>query len=230
MENKLLNNLKKIFAILSENDKLIFNECGLFKFSDKEISTPAGNILPLLLSHKSKLKDQIIEINLLTKLVDLLSKNQSIIRLDHIGFCYKVASLKKEKERIIELISKSNFHLYQEQSSDDGLWLFVGNTDNWENPMIEFVPIEKTNDKWVDYFLPHIQIDIDTNLTSQEIKKLMKSVFNDKVQPFPIVINEIVYIVRNRLGTIGGVNINLDLATNSRNVKFVRQKVFNKII
>lgn len=230
MQYKLLKILKQVLDILAKNNKINFNNNDLFKFSDTEILTPAGDILPQLFNHKSKLKDQFVDLFLLTKFLDLTSKKQSFIRLNHIGFCYKVESLIKEKERLVNLISASNFHLYQEPSSDDGLWLFAGNTENWENPMLEFVPMEGSNDKWVDYFLPHIHIDIDTTLTGQEIEKIVKSVFNDKIQPFSIIINGITYIIRNRLGIINGVNIHLDLATNSRNVKSLRENVFEKII
>ncbi|QQG44126.1 MAG: hypothetical protein HYW86_04685 [Candidatus Roizmanbacteria bacterium] len=230
MENKVLVILKNIFNILARNDKLFLESNNLVEFSDSEIKTPIGDIFPFLLNQKSNLKDQIIDTNFLVKLVDALSKNNSIVRLNHIGFCYKVDSQEKEKERLIELIKQSKFHLYQEQSNDDGLWLFIGNTDDWENPLIELLPVEKTNDHWVDYWLPHIQIDIDTALTGKEIEDTVRSTFNNTIEPYQIKIDGVVYIVRNRIGVIGGVNINIDLATNSRNVQIARQNSLIKVI
>src|SRR3989344_7973122 len=99
----------------------------------------------------------------------------------------------------------------------------------WQNPMVELIPIEKSADKWIEYWLPHIQIDIDTTLTEEEIKKHTTDAFGSLVKPFSITIDNVVYIVRNRLGVVDGVNIILDLATNSRDVKYQRQTLFEKV-
>lgn len=229
MNTKLCKTLNEILDTLSKNDKLPFNNNDLFSFSDGKILTPVGDVVPLLLNHKSRLKDEFVGINILENFVNLLTKKDSIISLNHIGFCYKVASQETEKDRLIKLIKDSNFHLYQEPSNDAGIWLFIGNTDKWENPMVEIIPVEKTNDKWVDYWLPHIQIDIDTTLSTEEIEKTVSLIFGRSVFPFSIVIDGTVYIVRNRLGTIDGVNITLDLATNSRDIKYLRQNILKRI-
>lgn len=229
MENDLFETLNIVLSTLYQSDKLSFKNNNLFSFVGKKILTPAGDVTPLLHSQKSKFKDEFADFGLLKKLIDSLIETKSIIRLNHIGFCYKVDSQKVERERLIKSVNNSKFHLYEEPSNDEGKWYFIGNTDNWENPMIEMVPIERTNDQWSDYWLPHIQIDIDTNLTEGEIEKLVKSTFGKSVIPFPISIEGVVYIVRNRLGIIDGVNIMLDLATNSRNVKHTRQNILKKV-
>jgi hypothetical protein len=227
---KIFESLSKVFDILSHNNKLSFKDYELFSFSNGKILTPIGDVLPLLFNHKSKLKDQFIDIGLLNKLTDTLTNNQSIVRLNHIGFCYKATPKEKEKERLIGLMENSKFHLYQEPSNDDGLWFFIGNADNWEESAIEIIPIEKTNDQWVDYWLPHIHIDIDTTLNGGEIKNLVKSIFGKSIFPFPIIIDGVTYIIRNRLGTVDGVNLTIDLATNSRDVKYSKQNIWKKIV
>lgn len=95
--------------------------------------------------------------------------------------------------------------------------------------MIELLPVEKTSDQWKDYWLPHVQIDIDTTLTEKEIIPVVKFFFGDTVTPFSIAIDSVVYIVRNRLGTIDGINIFFDLATKNRNVKFQRQTLLKRL-
>lgn len=229
MAEKLLKTLKEIIGILPHDERSYLENQELLKFSNEEILTPIGNILPLLLSHTSKLEDQFVNMDLIAKLAGALNKKQSIIRLNHIGFCYKVDSLIQEKERLTRSIESHKLYLYQEPSNDEGLWLFVGDADKWEKPVVEFVPIEKTNDQRADYWLPHIQIDLDTTLNGQEIDVLVKSIFGDSITPFHITIDGVVYIIRNRLGVIDGVNIMLDLATNKRNVKVLRQEIWNKI-
>jgi hypothetical protein len=229
MDTKILTKLKEVLKILSNNGNVSFKDNDLFTLSNSEILTPIGDIIPRLTIHRSKLKDQFIDTDLFIKLIDKLSKDKSIIRLDHIGFCYKVDSLAKEKDRLIELITGSKYHLYQEPSNDEALWLFMGNIKNWEEPVIELLPIEKTNDKWVDYWLPHIQLDIDTTLNGKEAESLVKSVCGNYIVPFAVTIENSICIVRNRLGTIDGVNITLDLATTARNVRSLREGIWKKI-
>jgi len=222
--------LQKIITFLSINKNLEFSHPQLAKISKDKIDTPIGDALEFFSDKKSKLSNNLIDLELLEKLIDQLTKINSLIRLSHIGFCYKVPSTSDEKIRITNLVKKSNLHLYQEESNDDGLWLFVGNADKWEEPVIELLPIESTDDEYVEYWLPHIQIDIDTNLTGKEIDKIVRSIFGEKIIPYFIKIDGTTYIIRNRLGVIDGVNIFLDLATNSRKVQYSRQELWKKIV
>lgn len=124
----------------------------------------------------------------------------------------------------------SGQYLYEEPSNDLGLWLFIGDTSNWENPLFELVPVEDTSDKWVDYWLPHVQIDLDTKLDAKSIEKLSKEHFGNDILPYQVtVIDGIVYAVRLRLGVIDGVNINLDLGTSNRNTKYVRENLLRRV-
>lgn len=229
MTYELLNALKKILSALSCRENLVFQNTRLLDFSDTKIMTPVGNILPLLLANKSNVSDRPVKSVLLKQLIDRLNSNQSIVRLNHVGFCYKVFSQGKEKKRLVRVIKQTGFHLYQEQSNDDGLWLFIGDTSKWEEPLIELLPVEKTQDKWVDYWLPHIHIDIDTTLTAKDIEDSVNSVFTNTIKPYRVIIDGTVYIVRNYLGSIDGVNIYLDLATRSRSVQFTRQNLLTRI-
>lgn len=226
----LTTDLQKIIKIISENENLYFFHPKLANISKDKINTPIGDALTLFSNKKSKLPNDLIDLELLEKLVSQLTKKNSLIRLSHIGFCYKVLSANDEKIRITNLAKESDLDIYQEESNDDSLWLFVGDTNKWEEPVIELIPIESTNDKYVDYWLPHIQIDIDTNLTGEEIDEIVKSIFGKKIIPYFIKIDGITYIIRNRLGVIDGVNIFLDLATNSRKAKYLRQELWKKIV
>lgn len=230
MNNKLINKLKQIIAILAQNKNLDFSNPQLPNLLENKIDTPIGDVLTFFSNKKSKFSDKMIDLELLQKLIVKLTKDKSLVRLNHVGFCYKTSSLETEKNKLINLVQQSNVNLYQEESNDEGLWFFIGNIDNWENPVIELFPIGTTNDRYVDYWLPHIQIDVDTKLTAEEIKTTIKLIFGKKITPIPIEIEGITYIIKNRLGVIGGVNIFLDLATNSRNVQYSRQRLWKKIL
>lgn len=224
----LYQTLDKVFQLLSLSNKIQLSDCPV-RVTDPQIITPIGDVAPVLHRQKSKLKDAIVGLNLLKDLIVRLDDNKSIVRLNHIGFGYRVKSQQTERERLIHLAEKTDQYLYEEESNDFGLWLFLGNTNIWESPLIEFVPVEADDPK-IDYYLPHIQIDIDTTLNANEIEKIVTDVFDNTIQPYRVaVIDGITYIVRNRLGVIDGVNIFIDFATNSRNVKFHRQNFLKKI-
>ncbi len=226
----LTTDLQKIIRILSKNKNLEFSHPQLANISKDKIITPIGDALTLFSNKRSKFSNDLVDLELIEELIDQLTDNKLIVRLSHIGFCYKVSSAKDEKIRVTNLAKQLNLHLYQEESNDDGLWLFVGDASKWEDPVIELLPIENTNDTYVDYWLPHIQIDIDTNLTGKEIDKIIRSIFGKMIIPYYIKIDGTTYIIRNRLGIIDGVNIFLDLATNSRKVKYARQDLWKKIV
>lgn len=230
MKNQdLPKTLKLVFDILSADKKLSFKNNYLFSFCENKIITPIGEIFPLLFVRKSKLKNKFIDLKKFDKLCVLLNLQQSIIRLNHLGFCYKVDSQKEERGRLSNIIKKTKFNIYEEKSVDDGLWLFIGDIEKWEDQLVELLPVEKTNDRWVEYFLPNIHIDLDTNLNSNQIKEIIKTAFGKKFEPYPIIIKGITFIERIHLGTLDGVNIFLDLATNARQVKFHRRRILKKI-
>lgn len=239
--NKLNNNLLGIFEILSTNPKTNFYKeqtikinassgINLLKITPSSISIPIPDFIKRFFNHKSSLKNKIVNLNSLQKFIGLLSANDQIVRLNHIGFCYKTDSTNKELELIQSVVKGTSLHLYEEPSNDKAKWLFLGDLENWSDPLIEILPVEKSDDKWVEYWLPHIQIDIDTLLSAAEIENEIKNIFGNQIMPYRIVIEGIAYIVRCRLGVTDGVNINLDLATNERNTQFHREKILRKLV
>ena len=240
MSNKLEIVLLDIFRILSFNQKLDFTDNGsikintsgnenLFTLTPNSISIPIPDFYETFVSHKSKLGDHIVDLQLLQKLIEKLNKENKLVRLNHVGFCYKVASIEEEVKRIRSALKEKAVHTYEEPSNDSAKWLFFGDTTNWSDPLVELVPLEKSDDQWIEYWLPHIQIDIDTELSPEEIREHVKSFFGTQIIPYDIVINGTTYIVRCRLGSIEGVNINLDLATRHRNVKYHRENILKEI-
>ncbi|OGK62622.1 hypothetical protein A2334_03380 [Candidatus Roizmanbacteria bacterium RIFOXYB2_FULL_38_10] len=232
-KESFIKSVSKIIKILESSDKLIFPNNSLFEMSKNKIFTPFGDVLPLLLKYRSPLKNDLIDTQLLEKMIQLLIDKQALIRLNHIGFCYAVIDQEKERKRLALLTKKTNFHLYQEKSNDCSLWLFVGDTKNWQDPMLEFLPVaSNTKDRWmIHYWLPHIHIDLDTTLTEVEIELMIDKVFGDKIEPYrSVVIDKVTYLVRAYVGTIDGINIHLDFATKRRRVKYMREELLKKLV
>ena len=199
-QQKLLRTLKAIIDILSLNKKLSFKKNDLFEISSSKITTPIGDPLTLF-KQKNRNKDELIDLGQLKDFVNYISTSDLIVRLNHIGFGYLADDKQLEKQRLIKSVQETNFYLYEEESNDFGLWLFMGNTGKWQNPLIEFVPVEKSDENY-DEYLPHIQIDIDTKYRSEQIDDLVIKYFDDKVKSYHIaVIDEITYIVRIKIGS-----------------------------
>lgn len=241
-EQEVSRYLLKVFKVFAQNKTLRkYSHKGkvvietsdnreLMKILPKGIIPQTGITPKSLFSKPSPLKDAFVDLNLLSAFIRNLSSIDAIIRLNHIGFCYKVRSQNSERERIKQEISRNNWHLYEIESNNEGLWLFAGDTSNWEDPLIEFVPVEKTEDLYVNYWLPHVQIDIDTNLSESELEEIIHDSFKgNRTAIRSIIIDGIVYAMQVGLGIVSGVNINLDLATRDRNTQFTRKNIMKKI-
>ncbi len=238
-KQQLTATLFEVFRILSidselnfidsEQMKVVVNQKPLIQINHQKITFPVPS--ESLLKNTNPLENEFVDLEKLKQLFAYLSETDSIIGLNHIGFCYKVMSQAEERERIKNEIAKTDWHLYEMDSNDEGLWLFMGNKGNWQDPLIELLPVEKTDDKWVNYWLPHIQIDIDTKLSHHEIEEKIISIFDRKIVPFrSCVIEGVVYGVRARLGIVSGVNIALDFATKERKIQYSREHLLKVIV
>lgn len=183
-----------------------------------------------LFAHPSPLREVKPDDHDISRLGTALEKKRAIIRLNHIGFCYKVASRQTERRLLIARAQTKGWHVYEEPSVDEGLWLFVGDTESWQNPLLEYIPVAETKNRWAAYWLPHIQIDLDTSLSEREIKNILRSVFWRKASPHATVIDGVVYFVGVWLGVVSGVNFELDLGTNARNTRYAREHILQRLI
>lgn len=234
-KNYFLDKLLEIIKIIpnginfssekEENASLVLpNGQLLFNISPSGINIPGVSVSNNFFNKTSQLPDDFVPMPQVSELFEYLTKNNLFQRLNHLGLCYSVQSIKLERERLINEVSKTNLHLYEENSNDNSAWLFLGDRKYWPSPLIELVLNDKTENKWKDYWLPHFQIDIDTYLNGDEIEKLIKETFKRKVRPYRIIENEqFIILVRARLGIISGININLDLGFEGRMTRYNRQ-------
>lgn len=206
------------------NDAVIMiDKDTLLSVNKSSIKTPFSNNLTDLFSYKAPINDQLFNVNFLRGILNDIKRNGYYKRLNHIGFCYKVKSKEDEITRIGDIISQTEFSAFQEPSNDDGAWIFVGKLANVESTLLEFLPNEGgTSDKWEDYWLPHIHVDIDTNLSPDEISHLTRKYTNNPHIPYSIKIDGVCYIQRVRLGCHSGVSFYLDMGTNNRDINYRR--------
>jgi len=235
MTNNGLVNVKLIdvFRLLSYDANLQFHANKAVRITASGTMplmqiNPTNIILPVYPPHtQSPLTDSFIDMELLKKFIKLMSEKKSFLRLNHIGFCYRVKSKIEERKRIQQEVQKTEWNLYEMESVDESLWLFIGDNKIWTDPLIEYLPVEKTDDPDVDIWLPHIHIDVDTNMTMIAVEDAANSAFDGKVTPFRL--NPVGYSVRLRLGLVSGMNIMIDLATNKRDTEYGRKHMLTKI-
>ena len=226
---KTLPNEKRLEFINEEANLRLKDGSSLLNVSKSQISIPG--VSSNFFNKKSPLADGFLEDYRIKNLFTYLASNNFYQRLNHLGFCYSVDSLLEEKEKLVNEIKKTKWHLYEEVSNDETTWLYVGDTSLWENPLVELVLVEKTNDKWKNYWLPHIQIDLDTYLQGEEIEKLIQESFQGKVKPYRLIeSNGFIVLVRARLGIVSGINVNLDLGFEGRMTRYHRTRLLAKLI
>lgn len=242
-ERMVAGKLLDIFSVLSVAPNLNFIRNGqvLVPMSDGRSLlevTPSGIIVPdltipeNLFTRPTPLPDRFVPTTELESFIKLLSDEGSIIRLNHLGFCYQVDSREEERERLTKEVVSSRWNLYEEESADPSSdsWFFVGDRANWQDPMVEYVPTKGSNDRWINYWLPHFQIDIDTKLDASQVEERLKDKFGSKIIPVRFKFMEDIYGIRARLGSIAGVNVNLDLGTTGRISQFQRETLLKPVM
>jgi len=234
--------LLDIFRILSEQSRIqlyhdntvsIELEGGnLMTLNSHSLITPLSksDLLTSLLGTRMNDPDNTGYLSHFSKLIAQLSPH--LLRLNHIAFQYFAESRDEELSRIKTSLQGSGFSVYEEMSNDpDSVWFFVGDTTNWQDPLLEIVPILRKKGPWATYWLPQIHLDIDTDLSPEEIfSHITMQYRGTSVKSFEAVtIKGIVYVVGVWTATAEGINVYLNLATNNRDVPHHRNVSLKKV-
>ncbi len=203
----------------------------LMQITHDDISILGVSFSDKLFNNRSFLKDNLVQNIQIKYIIDQLVSQKLFQRINHLGIGYRVASIQEERDFLIARVKETDMHLYEEEAVEGSAWLFIGDRANWQDPMVEIVIVEHTNDKWPEYWLPHFQIDIDTCLNGDEIENLVREAFAGKVKPFRMIENEeFIMLVRSRLGVVSGVNIFLDLGFEGRMTRYHRTRLLTELV
>ncbi|MEK7060716.1 MAG: hypothetical protein AAB937_00585 [Patescibacteria group bacterium] len=216
-----------------EKRKIIVRASGkeLVDFTNHSIDSAVASLTDSIFWDKSMLLDQFVSMDDMDQLVRKIQLH--IKRLDHIGFCYTVLSQEDERKRIVAEVSKTNCHLYEMDSVDLAKWYFIGDKKRWQDTMIELLPVQLPNKLPEDlqYWMPHIHLDINTSLSAEEIVQMSTEIFGNSREPILYTDPEWgTHCVRIWLGVASGVNIQLDLSTNVRNLQWLRKNMLYTIL
>ena len=212
--------------------RLVSNGTTLLESREDGLSTVLNDFSRRVYDQPSPLidEDEFLSPELLSGLLESLGREGQILRLNHVGFCYPVDSMLKHNQEIKEGTSKQGVKLYSLPSNDYSEWLFVGDTSYWREPMLEFLPVpDDTRDREIDYWLPSVHINLDTNVFHRQIHKSINRVLKGMRGINPIVSDGNVVQVRVWLGVISGINLHLDIGTIAQNARYVRRVMLEEV-
>lgn len=140
-----------------------------------------------------------------------------LVGINHLGINYSCPNIEDELAGIKALIKGKDLQIYEEISSfPHQRWFFVANLDS-DDPMFEMVLTESAApvcDKWT----PHFQIDLDTDLSLEEIKELTGRYLKPNFLDWQMDVPDMgVVLIMGELSNINGTKIFLGLGTDKRN-------------
>ncbi len=154
----------------------------------------------------------------------------SVTLFNHMGISYVCSDFDKEIFKLKNIISGSIFKIYEEDSGDPNQrWFFIGNKDNWQSPLFELV-MTKSSKPFTNQWIPHFQIDIDTDLSIKELENLASRHLKDNFFNWKLDIpNHGVVLVMGELANINDTKIYLGLGTNLRDTHLHRTEILREI-
>jgi len=199
-----------IFELLTRHKILFNNNFTGFKISESSIKLFDIDINKKLINKNHQ------DWNKFNNYFSFLKRIEgNILKLNHIGFGYKVEDVDKEINEYKKLLP-TDYEIREEDSGDleNNRWFFIKHKTDKSILKIELVLYQTYKYK---PFIPQFQIDIDTNMSFFELNNLTNeyiskdfSLWNYDIPNYGVV------MFMGKIGEIDGVNIFLGLGTNLR--------------
>jgi hypothetical protein len=170
-----------------------------------------------------------VDLSKFNKIIKNISS--SIVRLNHVGISYFCRNIDKEVDQIKSQLSGSKWKIFEENSGDaKSRWFFVGDLLDWQDPLFEIVLTESKTEIYNDW-TPHFQIDIDTNLSIEELIKIADKIYESNFFNWKLDIPKLgVVLAMGCLGDVSGTNFYLGIGTNLRKTEFHRKHLLKEIV
>lgn len=216
----LATNGKSPLLVTNNGIALQSGDTTLATISTTDICIAGENFEDKIVFSKSDVSNSLIE----EKFMNFLNVvGDKVVRLNHLGISYFCEDIVQETARLKNLAVLNGVPLFQEPSTDsEQRWLFLGNLNNWEEPLFEFVLNNGTatahNRK------SHFQIDIDTTLSLEEIYSLTDRHLNKGFVHWQLDIpNFGTVLTMGTLGEVNGTEIALGIGTHKRGTEYHRK-------
>lgn len=150
--------------------------------------------------------------------------SNSLVRLNHVGINYFCDDMQQETQFLRSLAKTTATPLFEEQSSEpEERWLFLGNTADWQSPLVEIV-LSEENKRQEMLWKPQFQIDVDTTLSIEEIKTLTNKHLGKGFVVWQLdVPDHGTVLAMGHLGKVGDANISLGIGTDKRETEYHRK-------
>ncbi|MBN2015657.1 hypothetical protein JW766_02390 [Candidatus Dojkabacteria bacterium] len=190
------------------------------------------SILGKEITSKMKTKKQgMRDISLLSSFKEFIrNMRPQIVRLNHLGVSYSCNFIEKEVAYYKRIAENADVEIFEEDSGNKtSRWFFIGDKVKWESPLFEIV-LSEFGKGYSDEWIPHFQIDIDTNLSFDELNKSATKYLDKNFLKWKFDIRDYgVVLGMGLLERIGGHKIYLGIGTNLRNTKYHREKLLKPV-
>lgn len=224
------NNISQFLNINKNGISLVVNDEELLKITRQEI----------ILNKKLNVVDKIVATGNKTspkstikidKLFSFFGQIRPlIVRLNHLGVNYFCKDAKKELQQYKDAVKGSKFKIYEEKL--EGLLercFFIGDTLDCNSPLFEVTFLENKHSV-VDFWRPHFQIDLDTNMSFSELNKICSLYFGQNFFKYKIdVPNHGIVFGIGVLGYIQSVKICLGIGTKLRITEYHRKIILREV-
>ncbi len=152
----------------------------------------------------------------------------STVYLNHLGMSYYCRDIPTEVSQLQKTLGDNN--LYEEPSGNPTTkWLFIGDKDQPSKPMFEFVLNQRAKPV-LSSWTPHVQIDIDTTVSLEQLQKIIKKHLGDNWIKWSMSVeNWGVPLVVGRLCSIDGLKVYLAIGTNKRGRQWHRTEGMKRL-
>lgn len=150
----------------------------------------------------------------------------NIVRLNHVGISYFCPNLSLEIEYYRNLLKDSILSLYEENSGiPEKRWIFIGNNPNRQDTLFELILVESL-DESRNAWLPDFQIDIDTTLSVDEIKRIANQTIREGFIDWEFNIPDYgVVLCSGILGNVNETKISIGIGTKLRDFNYQRESL-----
>lgn len=198
----------------------------LVEISDKRVMINGTSFNNRITPTKvSKLDSRIDSVLFDAFIAELMSLSR--IKLNHFGISYYCTDVNAELANIKELAGDQ---VYEEDSgSSTTKWLFIGNAEDPDEPMFELILNERSKPV-LSSWAPHFQIDIDTELSSEDLKGVISKHLGEDWIKWSIDVEGIgTPLVMGRLCSIDGLKVYLGIGTDKRDRSWHRTVALKKL-
>lgn len=150
--------------------------------------------------------------------------SDSIIKLNHLGVSYYVDDFDKEIEELKLQFKDTNFGVFEEESDNIyQKWIFIKHKKDDQAPMFEMV-LNKKENKYVREWVPHFQIDVDTDLDIKSLEKIADETIRKGFLSWKLEFDNVgVVLAMGILGEVSGLKLGLGLGTNTRGEQILKE-------